>query len=71
MYPSVLTLFASTGWSLEDLVAAELVISHAHRLGLGTVVALQHEPGDPYDPYWPLRRAPASVSRPIDEAEAS
>ena len=69
--PGELTLFDSTGWSLEDLVAAELFIAHADRLGLGTDVALQQTPGDPYDPYASLREAPASVWRPAEESAAS
>ena len=65
------TLFDSTGWSLEDLVAAELFIGHADRLGLGTVVELQQTPGDPYDPYASLRDAPVAVWRPAEESAAS
>lgn len=48
---STLTVFDSTGWALEDLVAAELVVHHAERLGEGFVVDLQPAPHDPYDPY--------------------
>lgn len=45
------TVFDSTGWSFEDLLAAQLFLEHAHRLGLGTSIDLQLEPVDPYDPY--------------------
>ncbi|MEM7323088.1 MAG: ornithine cyclodeaminase family protein [Actinomycetota bacterium] len=44
------TVFDSTGWSYEDLIAARLFMRHADRLGLGTEVALQHKPIDPYNP---------------------
>jgi L-lysine cyclodeaminase len=50
-----LTVFDSTGWALEDLVAAELLLSHADRLGYGIAVDLQPRPNDPYDPYEGLR----------------
>jgi ornithine cyclodeaminase/alanine dehydrogenase-like protein (mu-crystallin family) len=50
-----LTVFDSTGWALEDLVAAELVLDHAERLGAGVEVELQPMPTDPYDPYEFLR----------------
>jgi ornithine cyclodeaminase/alanine dehydrogenase-like protein (mu-crystallin family) len=46
-----LTVFDSTGWALEDLVAAELVLDHAERLDEGFALELQPSPGDPYDPY--------------------
>lgn len=45
------TVFDSTGWSLEDLVAARLFLDHGERLGLGSRVALHHLPHDPYSPY--------------------
>ena len=46
-----LTVFDSTGWALEDLIAAELLLDHADRLGVGVEVELQPAPIDPYDPY--------------------
>lgn len=51
------TVFDSTGWSLEDLVALELVLGHAEALDLGVVVDLQATASDPYDPYGVLRDA--------------
>ncbi len=54
------TVFDSTGWSLEDLVALELVLEHAEALDLGVVVDLQAAAPDPYDPYGVLRAAMAS-----------
>ncbi|MEM9043000.1 MAG: ornithine cyclodeaminase family protein [Actinomycetota bacterium] len=45
------TVFDSTGWALEDLIAAELALDHAERLGLGVTVELQPDPVDPFDPY--------------------
>ncbi|MDH3682241.1 MAG: ornithine cyclodeaminase family protein [Acidimicrobiia bacterium] len=50
-YRELLTVFDSTGWALEDLVAAELLSDHADRLGVGTEVDLQPTTDDPYDPY--------------------
>jgi ornithine cyclodeaminase/alanine dehydrogenase-like protein (mu-crystallin family) len=46
-----LTVFDSTGWALEDLIIAEMMIDHAERLDKGVVVDLQPHPRDPYDPY--------------------
>lgn len=50
-YRPSLTVFDSTGWALEDLIAAELVLEHAERLDLGYVLDLQPKPRDPHDPY--------------------
>ena len=52
---STTTVFDSTGWSLEDLVAVEVVARHAERLGIGTMVDLRPDAADPYDPYALLR----------------
>ncbi len=49
------TIFDSTGWAYEDLIAATLLLSHAMRLDLGTVTKLQRTPVDPYDPYEGIR----------------
>ncbi len=46
-----LTVFDSTGWALEDLIAAEIVLGHATRLHIGIHTELQHSPLDPYAPY--------------------
>ena len=51
-----LTIFDSTGWALQDLVAAELMLDHAMRCGTGIEVDLQPNPDDPYDPYEAVRR---------------
>ena len=53
-----LTIFDSTGWALQDLVAAELMLDHARRCGAGIEVDLQPNPVDPYDPYEAVRRGP-------------
>lgn len=45
------TVFDSTGWAFEDLLAAELLLEHADRLGCGHQLELQPSPRDPYDPY--------------------
>ncbi len=49
------TVFDSTGWSYEDQVAAMMFLEHASRLGVGSTVALQHAPRDPFDPFEMLR----------------
>ena len=49
------TVFDSTGWALEDLIAAELFNDHAQRLGVGAELDLQPAPRDPYDPYEGVR----------------
>ncbi len=46
-----LTIFDSTGWALEDAVAAELLLSHARRLQLGQTLHIQHTSTDPLNPY--------------------
>ncbi len=46
-----LTVFDSTGWALEDMVAAELAMEHARRLGVGVEAEIQLIGDDPYDPY--------------------
>ena len=51
-----LTVFDSTGWALEDLLAAEIVLAHAQRIGAGESIDLQPIPRDPYDPYEFVRR---------------
>lgn len=50
-----LTVFDSTGWALEDLVAAELLLDHAERCGVGIEIDLHPSPADPYDPYEGIR----------------
>ena len=50
-----LTVFDSTGWALEDLIAAEVLLGHCARLGLGLTIDLQPDPADPYDPYDAVR----------------
>lgn len=50
-HQGALTVFDSTGWSLEDLVAAELMVAEATRLGLGTRTNVQVLPDDPFSPY--------------------
>lgn len=61
-YRQLLTVFDSTGWALEDLVAAELVADHCQRRGLGTIVELQPAITDPYDPYHRLLARPSDPS---------
>lgn len=51
-----LTVFDSTGWALEDLVVAEMVVDHAAALGLHVGVHLQAAVVDPLDPFEAVRR---------------
>lgn len=53
----LLTVFDSTGWALEDLVAAEVIRRHAIRLDVGIEVDLQPTANDPHDPYASLGSA--------------
>ncbi len=45
------TVFDSTGWALEDLVAVELLLEHARKFNLGTQVQIECVSKDPRDPY--------------------
>ncbi len=56
-YRGVLTVFDSTGWALEDLLAAELLLEHADRISAGHEIELQPSPRDPFDPYEQIRPA--------------
>jgi len=50
-YNQSLTVFDSTGWALEDLVASELLIRLGRELGMGTQVDVQCFSTDPKNPY--------------------
>jgi ornithine cyclodeaminase/alanine dehydrogenase-like protein (mu-crystallin family) len=50
-WQDALTVFDSTGWALEDQVAARILTAHASRLGVGTAVAIEDIGSDPLDPY--------------------
>ncbi len=54
-YRDRITVFDSTGWAVEDDVALRLALELAEGHGLGTDVALESIPDDPFDPYGPLR----------------
>jgi len=45
------TVFDSTGFALEDVVIAELLMDYASRLSVGQRLPLQGLDGDPHDPY--------------------
>lgn len=47
----VLTVFDSTGWAVEDRIAAEMALEHAKRIGVGAEIELQDCGANPYDPY--------------------
>lgn len=49
--PARLTVFDSTGWALEDHVAALMMLDYARDLGLGRSVMLECLSPDPADPY--------------------
>jgi ornithine cyclodeaminase/alanine dehydrogenase-like protein (mu-crystallin family) len=59
------TVFDSTGWALEDHVAAQVMFDYARELGLGRLVSLECVPPDPKDPYslLPPRHAVVAASR--------
>ncbi len=59
-----LTVFDSTGWAFEDLIAAELLLAHAERIGAGHEIELQPAPRDPYDPYEQVRPSGIGQIRP-------
>ncbi len=46
-----LTVFDSTGWAVEDDVALRLAVELARQHDIGTDVALERLPEDPYNPY--------------------
>lgn len=46
-----ISIFDSTGWAVEDDVALRLAVELADEFGLGTEIAIEHLPADPYDPY--------------------
>jgi len=48
-----LTVFDSTGWAVEDDVALRLAVELAHTHGIGSDIALERIPRNPYDPYGP------------------
>ena len=61
------TVFDSTGFVVEDVVAAELFLRHAVALGLGRSLSIQGLSGDPKNPYGDLNLS-SDVVRGIDMA---
>ncbi len=53
------TIFDSTGFALEDQVAMEVLLAHAHHLGLGTELPLESVSHDAWDPYALVREVEA------------
>ena len=47
----VRTVFDSTGWALEDLVAMEALVEWSDELDLGSEIQLESIPQDPKNPY--------------------
>ncbi len=45
------TVFDSTGWAVEDDVALRLAVELATEHGIGTDIAIERLPRNPYDPY--------------------
>jgi L-lysine cyclodeaminase len=45
------TVFDSTGFALEDHVALSVLVDLASQHGLGTLIAIEHIPADPRNPY--------------------
>ena len=64
-----LTVFDSTGWALEDQVAARILMNHAARLGLGTAIAIEDIGSDPLDPYH--LATGTAVGRDVDPRDAA
>jgi ornithine cyclodeaminase/alanine dehydrogenase-like protein (mu-crystallin family) len=64
-----LTVFDSTGWALEDQVAAGVLMNHAARLGLGTAIAIEDIGADPLDPYH--LAGGTDVRRDVDRRDAA
>jgi len=64
---SSLTVFDSTGWAVEDHVAASFILELARECGVGQDVSLDNIAPDPKDPYSmlgnPTAASPASGSR--------
>jgi ornithine cyclodeaminase len=53
-YPSLkenLTIFDSTGWAFEDLIAMEILIDQARKLELGIEIQIECYSSDPENPY--------------------
>jgi ornithine cyclodeaminase len=50
-YRDSLTVFDSTGWALEDLVASNVIFRHGRELGCGTLVDIESLCDDPKNPY--------------------
>ena len=59
------TVFDSTGWALEDLVALEIILAHARDLGIGSELELESHDDDCLNPYGFLK---LTVSRPAASA---
>lgn len=45
------TVLKSTGWALEDQVAAEMLLDFAKQLKLGTMIQIESVSSDPRNPY--------------------
>jgi ornithine cyclodeaminase/alanine dehydrogenase-like protein (mu-crystallin family) len=45
------TVFDSTGWALEDQVAADMLINFARQFNLGTTIQIESVSSDPRNPY--------------------
>ncbi len=58
------TVFDSTGYAVEDLVAAELFLRYATEMGLGQTLMVERLQGDPRNPYANLilGKIPAGVA---------
>ena len=56
------TVFDSTGWALEDYIAAEVFIGYAEQLGLGRSMQIECITEDPKDPYGLLRHGLGQAS---------
>jgi ornithine cyclodeaminase/alanine dehydrogenase-like protein (mu-crystallin family) len=66
-YTDSLTVFDSTGWALEDLIASELLIRIGRELGLGTEVDFQCLSDDPKNPYGFLKNTDRALRQHLPE----
>ena len=60
-YSDRLTVFDSTGWAIEDHIAANMLIGYARKLNVGTEIQVETSSNDPRDPYAFAQMAVRSV----------
>lgn len=58
-----LSIFDSTGFALEDLIAMEMILELATSLGIGSAMEIESSATDPHNPYEFLNLAPEVLRR--------